>query len=70
MTDQHPDLKKPIRPLYCCCCGAHTRGRQHYNRDIGYGLCPRCIPLVTSKMSAEDVARAYGIRGIHYDVKE
>ncbi len=53
--------------LICACCGAYTKGQQWYNRDKGYGLCPKCAKwLVSRGETAEDIKSAYGIEGIHY----
>lgn len=59
---------KPVLNLTCACCGAYTRGRQWHNRDNGFGLCPDCIDDVG--INDADRQDAYGVRGIHYDVKE
>ena len=64
------ELAKPIRWLTCCCCGSETRGRQHYNRDTGYGLCVNCITLCSRNMMTKDMEDCYGVRGVHYDVQE
>jgi hypothetical protein len=55
-----------VRNLTCCCCGARTRGRQWYNRDTGYGLCPKCADWVAGRESAEEMRSCYGVRGTHY----
>jgi hypothetical protein len=59
---------KQIRWLTCCCCGSETRGRQWWNRDTGYGLCPACIPLCSRCATPEDMGSLYGVRGVHYDI--
>ena len=56
---------KPVR-LLCCCCGAETLGRQWWNRDIGYGLCERCIPLCWQPETEDSFRQLYGEKGIHY----
>lgn len=60
----HPDLCQPIRSLSCCCCGGSTQGRQFHNQDTGYGLGACCVEHV--KPRVEDMARTYGIEGVHY----
>lgn len=61
---------KPVKNLTCCCCGAHTRGRQWHNRDTGFGLCVNCIDFCHRNTTDADFERSYGVRGVHYDVKE
>jgi hypothetical protein len=51
-----------IHTLECCCCGESTKGRQWYNRDYGYGVCPACGP----KFTESDV----GKRGVHWDIQQ
>ena len=65
-----PDDKRPVRNLSCCCCGERTRGRQWYNRDWGYGLCPKCVDYCASRMSQQEFTKCYGVRGVHFDVRE
>lgn len=62
----HPDLCKPIRALTCCCCGGVTQGRQFHNQDNGFGLGGCCVAYV--KPRVEDLARTYGIDGVHYNL--
>lgn len=57
---------KPVRTLHCCVCGTDTKGRQWYNRDRGYGLCPSCGDKLAA---SEDLRRMAGIRGVHWDVQ-
>lgn len=66
-----PTKVEPIRRLTCCCCGESTMGRQWWNRDTGYGLCVKCIPLVSRPINLEGTTmeRLYGVRGFHYDVE-
>lgn len=61
---------KPSRYLTCCCCGDGTRGRQWWNRDTGYGLCPRCADWIGERESPEEMESLYGTRGVHYCVEE
>lgn len=62
------------RYMRCSCCGAATRGRQWSNRDDGYGLCPDCGDSIPKRKPEEytpdEMVRLYGVRGVHYDVKE
>ncbi len=58
----------PQRNLTCCVCGARTRGRQWWNRDTGFGVCPT-HGKDTIEREGEAVALSYyGRRGYHWDV--
>lgn len=57
---------RAIRPLVCCCCGKGTHGRQWWNRDKGFGLCPDCVEFVSRSADSDDLHSCYGICGIHY----
>lgn len=61
---------KPIKTLYCCCCGQLTKGRQWWNQDTGYGLCNRCIPWKKKDYDCSEMERTYGKEGIHYNLPE
>jgi len=67
---QVAELQKPIRRLECCCCGSTTRGRQWWNRDEGYGLCPKCAGWISGREAPEDMQRAYGAPGINHSISE
>jgi hypothetical protein len=61
------ESRKAYRALECCVCGAHTMGRQWWNRDIGYGICSPCVQFVRKHGETEvDIRSNYGIEGIHY----
>ncbi len=61
----------PVRTLTCCCCGELTRGRQWWNRDTGFGVCPPCVALVRSRGETEtEIHSLYGTSGVHYGVAE
>ncbi len=64
------DSNGGVRNLSCACCGAPTRGRQWHNRDTGYGLCSNCVDYCARGETAESFERCYGLRGIHFDLKE
>ena len=65
----YDEVGKPIRGLECCCCGQSTRGRQWWNRDTGYGICPPCIEYVKSHGETDaEIRDNYGIEGVHYGV--
>ena len=52
--------------LQCCCCGSSTYGRQWWNRDKGFGLCPTCADMLQNKETPENMMSYYGINGTHY----
>jgi len=58
------------REMICCCCGSYTKGRQWWNRDKGFGLCSKCADWIAERETPEEMARNYGQRGEHYDIKE
>lgn len=60
-------MDKPPRHLECCCCGESTTGRQWWNRDTGYGLCPDCIPLWL-RDGFDFLTSTNGVKGIHFDI--
>lgn len=66
LQTQHADMTSPVLRLRCCCCGKLFQGRQFYNQDIGYGLGDCCVEHVTPRV--EDVARTYGVSGVHYGI--
>jgi hypothetical protein len=59
-----------MKRLTCCCCGVSTIGRQWYNRDTGFGLCPNCAEKIAKKESPETMRSYYGDKGFHYDIDE
>ena len=63
------NLNKPIKCLICCCCGETTKGRQWFNRDTGYGLCPKCAIFIEQKDGIEEVTQLAGVKGIHYNLE-
>lgn len=50
----------------CCICGAYCKGKQHSNRDTGYGICPRCATREKEKLPMEEMKSLYGIEGVNY----
>jgi len=54
--------------LSCCCCGESTTGRQWWNRDKGFGLCPSCAKRIGETETPEEMKSLYGVEGIHYNV--
>lgn len=60
---------KPIKTLICSCCGQHTKGRQWWNQDTGYGMCSKCIESVEKHRNYQDreyLKQTYGIENVHY----
>jgi hypothetical protein len=55
-----------IITLTCCCCGTSTHGRQWYNRDTGYGLCPKCAKWIATRETPETMQSNYGTPEVHY----
>ena len=56
-----------LRTLICGCCGSYTRGRQWWNSDNGYGLCPECADWKRERGgSKEGLEEGSGIEGIHW----
>ena len=57
--------------LICTCCGSYTRGRQWWNRDTGYGLCPDCVDFCKKGVSsAEEFELTYGKENVNYFTNE
>src|SRR5687768_17570220 len=52
--------------LTCCCCGTSTRGRQWYNRDTGFGLCPKCARWIATRETPEAMQSNYGTPEVNY----
>ncbi len=65
-----------IESLICSCCGTRTEGRQWFNRDAGYGICPpcadrveRCEAKANPTCRIKEIMRGYyGEKGIHYAI--
>lgn len=64
------ELVETVKVLTCCCCGADAPGRQWYNRDAGYGLCPRCAKWIATRETPETMQNLYGTPGVHYFTEE
>lgn len=57
--------------MFCSCCGGYCKGRQWWNRDKGFGLCPSCANRLKSKAySTEEMKDLYGVEGYHYFTEE
>lgn len=58
-----------LRRLTCCCCGERAPAYgQWWNRDTGYGLCPRCVVWLESRADydPDDFRECYGEEGVHW----
>ena len=53
---------KGVKTLTCACCGNSCKGRQHWNRDKGYGCCIPCFHwmVIDRGEPVLEVERAYG----------
>ena len=57
----------PLQWMKCCRCGDRTKGRQWWNRDTGYGICPPCVQRQRDRgTSSEEILELYGQEGIHW----
>lgn len=62
-----------LRRLVCCCCG-ESAGHwvPHWNRDIGFGVCYRCVARIRERksgpgfMSESEILECYGIEGVNW----
>jgi hypothetical protein len=53
--------------MTCCVCGAHAGLHdQHWNRDTGYGICPRCAAQEAGTTTPDDMRSRYGEPGVNY----
>lgn len=59
------DLQR-IRKMDCCICGIRCFGRQWWNRDTGFGICPRCAEYEETKISPKEHEELYGKPNVHY----
>lgn len=64
-----PPLKNPRR-LTCACCGAETKGRQWWNRDTGYGVCPACYATEAARCGTDYAVQCYGQPGVHHSLPD
>lgn len=57
----------PLQWMKCCRCGDRTKGRQWWNCDTGFGICPPCVQRQRDRgASAEEILELYGQKGIHW----
>ena len=59
-------METKTKTLICCCCGMYTKGRQWWNRDNGYGICPRCVGEEKQRNDAIGIKSSYGEKNVHY----
>lgn len=61
---------KPIKTLYCSCCGGCLQGRQWSNQDIGYGMCECCLTRsIENRYTKEEIEFNWGKYGIHHSIE-
>jgi predicted amidophosphoribosyltransferase len=66
ITHEAQDL--PRRRLTCSCCGSDAgRWAQHWNRDTGYGICPKCVEWLRTRYEPDEMIRLYGTPGINHE---
>lgn len=57
-----------IHHLTCCICGEEAgKFEQHWNRDTGWGVCPRCVSEQAVKESPDEIQFNYGKVGVNYE---
>ncbi len=59
-----------VKTLICSCCGKYTKGRQWWNREIGYGICKECVPRWERHYTPEGMKECCGVEGIHYNLNK
>lgn len=65
------DTRLRVRNLGCCVCANHAgKWLQHWNRDDGFGICPRCAASEATRLSPETMASYYGAAGVNYGLPE
>lgn len=56
--------------LRCACCGGYAPSkRQWFNRDTGYGVCPRCFAEAVKREGEAVAVDHYGKPGIHHSTQ-
>jgi hypothetical protein len=53
--------------LTCAVCGDACRGRQWWNRDDGFGVCPRCWREAVKREGLDEATRLYGKPGENHE---
>ncbi len=54
-----------MKKLTCGCCGNGCLGKQHWNHDTGFGLCPKCAVFIAEKGHLDEL-KGYGTPGVNY----
>lgn len=54
-----------MKTLQCSCCGGRTKGKQHWNQDTGYGLCPKCVHWFIERGSLDEL-KGHGTPGVNF----
>lgn len=54
--------------LTCYVCGEPSRGRQHANRDTGYGVCVEHGQQCIDREGEAAALSYYGKRGYNWDI--
>jgi hypothetical protein len=59
-----------LKILICGVCGERAPGKQHWNHDTGYGICPRCAASLAAdpREHVRDELKGYGKPGVNYAV--
>ena len=56
--------------LICAVCGQFAPGKQWWNQDTGFGICPRCFQEVSQKEGKESAEQSYGKVGTHHSTEK
>jgi hypothetical protein len=69
MMSYHDQTRPPVRQFVCAVCGepAPTR-KQWWNRDTGFGCCPRCFQRTVERFGMEEAVDLYGRPGVHHSI--
>lgn len=55
----------------CACCGGYAPAyAQWWNRDEGYGCCPKCFRESVAEEGMDRAVECYGKPGIHHSINE
>lgn len=72
-TEKEPveEASGPVKHMTCAVCDQPTKGRQWWNRDKGFGVCPKCIDRMKGRgTSDEEIENLYGKKGVHWGVEK
>lgn len=62
-------MEKPIIIIICAVCGMPAHGRQWWNQDDEYGICPSCAKELEEKYGKAYVEDCYGKEGVHWGIQ-